>query len=184
MAKKPPKETPHLRVRIEPRLLAKLEKARDRNGHTLTGEIVARLEQTFDADDTVALLRDQINEARQMYQPLLAQLEQYQPVMAQLENTRKEQSVLLQKLESTEIRAAEMVRKFEETEASAKMVNVLLGEDKQKSALLRRVALEIASWPQDWATNPAINNEIKERFRSTFAIQGEPQQERLPGQEL
>ena len=42
-----PKETPHLRVRIEPTLLARLEKAREKSGRTLTGEIVHRIEQTF-----------------------------------------------------------------------------------------------------------------------------------------
>jgi len=46
------KETPHLRVRIEPRLLARLEKAREKNGRTLTGEIVHRIEQSFRKDDT------------------------------------------------------------------------------------------------------------------------------------
>ena len=44
-------ETPHLRVRIEPRLLARLEKAREKSGCTLTGEIVSRLESSFRRDD-------------------------------------------------------------------------------------------------------------------------------------
>lgn len=43
---------PHLRVRIEPRLLARLEKSREKNGRTLTGEIVERLEQSFRRDDS------------------------------------------------------------------------------------------------------------------------------------
>jgi hypothetical protein len=59
MARKP-KETPHLRVRIEPTLLARLERAREKSGRTLTGEIVHRIEQTFrkeeDADLGRALL--------------------------------------------------------------------------------------------------------------------------------
>jgi hypothetical protein len=59
MARKP-KETPHLRVRIEPTLLARLEKAREKSRRTLTGEIVHRIEQTFrkeeDADLGRALL--------------------------------------------------------------------------------------------------------------------------------
>jgi hypothetical protein len=46
MARKP-KERPHLRLRIEPELLARLEKARAKEGRTLTGEIVHRLEQSF-----------------------------------------------------------------------------------------------------------------------------------------
>jgi hypothetical protein len=50
------KETPHLRVRIEPRLLERLEKAREKGGRTLTGEIVSRLEQSFRRQDEVQLL--------------------------------------------------------------------------------------------------------------------------------
>jgi hypothetical protein len=49
-------ETPHLRVRIEPRLLARLEKAREKSGRTLTGEIVSRLESSFRRDDHEELI--------------------------------------------------------------------------------------------------------------------------------
>lgn len=45
------KDAPHLRVRIEPKLLARLEKSREKSGNTLTGEIVARLEESFRRDD-------------------------------------------------------------------------------------------------------------------------------------
>jgi hypothetical protein len=45
------KETPHLRLRIEPSLLARLEKSADKNERTLTGEIVDRLEASFKRDD-------------------------------------------------------------------------------------------------------------------------------------
>jgi hypothetical protein len=43
MAKKT-RETSHLRVRLDPIRLAKLERAAERNGRTLTGEIVHRLD--------------------------------------------------------------------------------------------------------------------------------------------
>jgi hypothetical protein len=39
--------TPHLRIRIEPRLLARLEKSRNEHGRTLTGEIAQRVEESF-----------------------------------------------------------------------------------------------------------------------------------------
>jgi hypothetical protein len=45
--------TPHLRLRIEPQLLGRLEKAREKAGRTLTGEIVHRLELTFRRDDHI-----------------------------------------------------------------------------------------------------------------------------------
>jgi hypothetical protein len=54
MARKP-KETTHLRVRIESALLARLEKAREKTGRTLTGEIVHRIEQTFRKEEAADL---------------------------------------------------------------------------------------------------------------------------------
>ena len=54
---------PHLRVRIEPNLLARLEKARAKSGHTLTGEIVARLEHSFHKDD----MKEFLDEAALMF---------------------------------------------------------------------------------------------------------------------
>jgi hypothetical protein len=49
-----PKQPPHLRVRIPTTLLARLEKAREKNGRTLTGEIVHRLAESFRKDDAEA----------------------------------------------------------------------------------------------------------------------------------
>ena len=40
----------HLRLRLEPSLLTRLERAADRSGKTLTGEIAARLEKSFSAE--------------------------------------------------------------------------------------------------------------------------------------
>jgi hypothetical protein len=45
------KETPHLRLRVEPSLLARLERSAEKNERTLTGEIVHRLEGSFKRDD-------------------------------------------------------------------------------------------------------------------------------------
>jgi hypothetical protein len=45
------KDTPHLRLRIEPSLLGRLEKSAEKNGRTLTGEIVDRLDASFKRDD-------------------------------------------------------------------------------------------------------------------------------------
>jgi hypothetical protein len=56
MARKNEQATPHLRVRIEPHLLARLEKAREKSGHTLTGEIVSRLEGSFRRQDYAQLM--------------------------------------------------------------------------------------------------------------------------------
>jgi hypothetical protein len=53
------KDTPHLRLRVEPSLLARLEKAAERNERTLTGEIVQRLENSFKKEDLEAMLERQ-----------------------------------------------------------------------------------------------------------------------------
>ena len=63
MAKKVVKQAPHLRVRVDPKLVARLEKATEANGTTLTGEIVARLAESFDASERASQLRESM-EAR------------------------------------------------------------------------------------------------------------------------
>jgi hypothetical protein len=45
------KDTSHLRVRIDPARLARLEKSAEKNGRTLTGEIIYRLDESFKRDD-------------------------------------------------------------------------------------------------------------------------------------
>jgi hypothetical protein len=70
MAGKSRQETPHLRVRIEPRLLARLEKAREMNGRTLTGEIVQRLEESFRREDQQALITATISRMLEMLDAL------------------------------------------------------------------------------------------------------------------
>lgn len=50
------KETTHLRVRIDPIRIAKLEKAAEKNGLTLTGEIIRRLDESFERDKLSATL--------------------------------------------------------------------------------------------------------------------------------
>jgi hypothetical protein len=45
------KEAPHLRVRLKPGLIARLEKARGKAGRTMTGEIERRLEQSFQREE-------------------------------------------------------------------------------------------------------------------------------------
>jgi hypothetical protein len=44
-------EAPHLRVRLKPQLIARLEKARKKIGRTMTGEIEWRLEQSFQREE-------------------------------------------------------------------------------------------------------------------------------------
>lgn len=62
MARKPEDAT-HLRLRIYPIQLAKLESAALKNGRTLTGEITHRLDESFKRDnlaDALERLSDQV----------------------------------------------------------------------------------------------------------------------------
>src|SRR5262245_27649083 len=60
MARKRKEAIPHLRIRIEPGLLARLEKSRAGNSRTLTGEIVHRIEQTYRKSDDANLVTSAI----------------------------------------------------------------------------------------------------------------------------
>ncbi|WP_271673196.1 hypothetical protein [Bradyrhizobium sp. CCBAU 51627] len=55
MARKPVEAT-HLRLRIYPIQLAKLESAAQKNGRTLTGEITHRLDESFKRDNLAEAL--------------------------------------------------------------------------------------------------------------------------------
>src|SRR5947208_12313576 len=44
------KNAPHLRLRVEPGLLARLEKSAAKNERTLTGEIVHRLQHSYEPE--------------------------------------------------------------------------------------------------------------------------------------
>ena len=58
------KEVPHLRLRVEAALLSRLQKSAEKNGRTLTGEIVHRLEGSFNQNDREEWLADQIEKIR------------------------------------------------------------------------------------------------------------------------
>jgi hypothetical protein len=79
--------TPHLRLRIDPRLLARLEKSREKAGRTLTGEIVHRLEQSFLKDDT---LEQAENVATRTAKQILYELYGKVPVLDELVKERLE----------------------------------------------------------------------------------------------
>jgi Arc-like DNA binding dprotein len=63
MARKTKKAAPHLRIRIEPELLARLEKSRKVHGRTLTGEIVHRIEQSFQKEQIADVTADALRAA-------------------------------------------------------------------------------------------------------------------------
>ena len=63
------KDTPHLRLRVEPSLLARLEKSAEKNGRTLTGEIVDRLDGSFRREDMMAVIEARHRESQRKWLP-------------------------------------------------------------------------------------------------------------------
>jgi hypothetical protein len=139
MAKKAPKQLTHIRIRLEPKLLAQLEKSRETHGRTLTGEIVVRLEESFDNEKRSALVKEVIEKlVGQFSQQMIAV--QAAIVEALRQGRASEESAK----EILDLRAH--LREFE---SLAHLLNVILGDNKRKSDFLRAVALELVDLPDD-----------------------------------
>ncbi|RZN35509.1 hypothetical protein [Bradyrhizobium sp. Leo121] len=162
MAKKPPKETPHLRVRIDPKLLAKLEKSREKNDHTLTGEIVARLEQSFQTDERIADFREAMEKRVEDHR------RRYDEQIAALRKESEEATAICEKaLKDTEQQYAaalrEIDRKGAEFMPAAAVVDVLLGGSRLKSDFFRSLALELADVPEELLADELNRRQLIER---------------------
>jgi hypothetical protein len=116
-----------LRIRIDPKLVARLEKARGTNSNTLTGEIVTRLEESFASQDKIALLKEAQESWNRHYERPVAERDRLSKQLAQLER-------------DTEI-----------VEAYAAMIDALLGDDLASKEAVRSVAVLLAADP-GWAT--------------------------------
>jgi hypothetical protein len=162
MAKKLARETPHLRIRIEPKLLAKLEKSREKNGHTLTGEIVTRLEQSFQTDDRIARTQDfmlqRANDYKERYD------EKLDVMREQMEEAQATAEKAIKDLEQQRAEFQLLERHREEAIRSAAVVDVLLGRNKLKSAFLRSIALELAEVAEDWVANESNRRQLADRL--------------------
>jgi hypothetical protein len=132
------RETSHLRVRIESKLLARLENAREKNGETLTGEIVARLERSFAKEDKLQLLR----EARKTW------ISETDDPVEKLESSRQRWKAI--------------------ANPAASVVDVLLGEEKLKSAFLRSVLLELAKTPVRELRDGSSRRQFADRVLASF----------------
>jgi hypothetical protein len=161
-----PKETPHLRVRIEPKLLAKLEKSREKNGRTLTGEIVARLEESFRTDDRIAkveeLSHQRVEDWKNRHDERLVTVrEQRKEAQAAAEKALKD-------LEQQKAEFEEFQRKSEGAIRAAAVVEVLLGANKLKSDLLRSIVLKLADVPDDWMAIESNGRQLADRVIGCF----------------
>jgi hypothetical protein len=144
MAKKAEKREPHLRIRIEPKLVARLEKARVKNGNTLTGEIVSRLEESFAVQDKIELFAE-------------AQEKRIEELRSSSDRLREEIAQQRRELDRSQVEQAASNQRFVEEvkriETSAALVHVLLGKDIASSQAVRRIALLLTLNP-DWHASP------------------------------
>jgi hypothetical protein len=161
-----PTETPHLRVRIEPKLLAKLEKSREKNGHTLTGEIVARLEESFRSDDRFAKVEEHMQQRMEDWKG------RYDERLETVWQRRKEAQATAEKaLKDLELQKAEFEQFRRESEGAiraAAVVEVLLGGNKLKSDLLRSVALKLADVPDDQIAIESSSRQLSDLLCGCF----------------
>jgi hypothetical protein len=178
MAKKQTKQLPHLRIRLEPELLAKLEKSREKEGRTLTGEIERRLAQSFETDDRMAILKESM-EAR-----LADAMQRVKESRAWAEKEREEIRAEEEKFhaEVEELRASlrelrskheadyrELENEIELARRGEAVVDVLLGKNKDKSELLRLLALKLADMPEDWVTNEEARRQVSKSVGEEFS---------------
>jgi hypothetical protein len=123
------KDTPHLRLRIEPKLLARLEKSRQKTGRTLTGEIVERLEHSFRKDDMKDLMEQMAQSFREHVLadlvspdvPLwVAELSRAEEMEAQAARTKNKEEKDKLLSEASAIRASVEKARFDDQENAAK----------------------------------------------------------------
>jgi chromosome segregation ATPase len=152
MANKVAKESPHLRIRIDPKLLAKLEKAREKNGRTLTGEIVDRLEASYEQAERMSAFKEGMEARVEDLRLRLAESESW--AEKQLEEANAESAKFQKQIVNLTAKVDEVRRSSEEAMHAVALIDVLLGNDKQKSELLRVFALELGRIPEDQMNSP------------------------------
>jgi hypothetical protein len=168
MAVRAKKDTIQLsKIRMLEDLRRRLAKEAERKRVTLNAEIVTRLEQSFEIEDRVSALRESFEKRVEDWRKMA---EQHEEKGRQWEVRAREAIEKVKQETDSQVREIEL--EIEKLNASAAMVDVLLGGDEMKSKLLRMVALEMASWPDDWRTNPATWQGISERFKGAFANKG------------
>ena len=156
MAKKAAKQAPHLRVRIDPKLIARLERATEANGSTLTGEIVARLAESFDAADKIALIREQLDELRLRNDESQKELEADKQRFD--EESRQHRRLIEEYRDKYRVEIKELQSQLTHMETAVDMVDMLLSNE-ASSALVRRIVGVLAASP-DWTANAKSTKEM------------------------
>jgi hypothetical protein len=160
MAKKA-KEIPHLRLRLGSSLLARLEKSREKTSRTMTGEIVARLEGSYQYAEQVADLQARGDELEARALELTREWdEKANKIRAEFDRRSAEDHREIDELE----------RMLQAHVAASDMVNALLRND-TSSEVLRKIIAELMAQPE-WNASPASRRTIADKV-SAIIIGGD-----------
>jgi hypothetical protein len=159
------------KIRIREELRARLAKDAEKNARTLNGEIAARLEGSYEVAERTALFAEQlekrIEDMRQNADERAAEARASRDEAKAIADAAKRD--LEQAMQESQKEFEEIERKLERATTALQVVDALLGGDKQKSELLRQIVVEMASWPEGWATNQSLGSGLRERFVNTMA---------------
>jgi hypothetical protein len=140
----------NITLRLRETLRKRLERASERSERPLNGEIVARLEQSFETEDKIALVTEE-------------QQKNLRLILASLANGRyasrpNGRYVVKRDTEMLGVKSAESIRQIdeeskraeEEVKREAAIVDALLGDDVAAREAIRAIALLLAGNP-GWA---------------------------------
>jgi|tagenome__1003787_1003787.scaffolds.fasta_scaffold20380484_1 hypothetical protein len=124
------------------------------NQRSISEEIEHRIEQSFQIEQRIEEMRSQFNQRIQVVEA------EAKLGMARVAEAAEQKNASLRE------RLDEFERELEKHDAAAAMVDVLLGQDKVKSGLLRAVALQLAEVPSDRVLDAATARQLVESAAS------------------
>jgi hypothetical protein len=159
----------------------RLSEAAARHERSISEEIERRLENSFNTEKLMAAYNEKMEK---LVDDLRRLAEERRSEAA---NARRELEITVseaeQRMAELEKELDVMQHQLEGLKAFGSLMNVLLGEDKRKSELLRSIALDLANAPDDWAMNfsrPYVIVEYKSTKGEDSKIKGSIR-ERSPG---
>jgi chromosome segregation ATPase len=192
MARKPA-DVVNITLRLRETLRNRLERASEKSERPLNGEIVARLEASFETEDKVALLKEEQREIRRVLEDSRTKLEQDRAELKQESQRRlAEVEKLKQDLQKYRAKHAEDLRQFQEevkraeedmdqamerTKREVAVVDALVGDDIAAKEAIRTVALLLADNP-GWADTAdgvhRITQGITEGVKAAANLEAKP----------
>jgi len=153
MAKKAVKQPTHLRVRVDPKLLSRLERAREANGNTLTGEIVDRLEASYAKDERIEELKKRLDQVRPSIDAVRAAYDKDRERFdAEAEDRHREIEALRDEIAKFHAGLAALEAEVAMHQAAEAVFETFVGEDPASKEAARGVAILLAANP-GWAAN-------------------------------